>query len=533
MPGRWAWALLAAGVAHAAALAWPLPGPVAGQPLPWLQWLALCVLAAGVRRAPSRAAAFWRGWGFATAWLAATFWWLFISMHVYGGLAAPLAALAVLALAAFLGLYTAGMAALLWRWRRSGPWRYALVFAAGWTLAEWARGTWLTGFPWGAAGYALVDAYAAWAPWVGVYGMGALSAGLAAGLAAWGLERLGREAKSPQGRPGGAAWGARIAAGVAVLALGPVLWWPSGGVWLADRLPAWTVPAGDMPVALLQGNIPQDEKFAPGVGVPLALDWYETQVAEALRLLDARGGGLVVAPETAIPLLPQDMDPAWWARWRARIADSRSAVLLGLPLGSWAEGYTNSVAGWAASREMYRYDKHHLVPFGEFVPPLFRWFVAMMDIPLGDFRRGPLGQPPFEWGGQRIAPNVCYEDLFGEELAVAFHGASGAPTVLVNVSNIAWFGDTVAIDQHRHISRLRALELQRPMLRATNTGATVVIDHLGRVQAELPRLTRGRLEATVQGRQGLTPYARWAGRWGQWPLVGLALLVLVGARRPR
>jgi apolipoprotein N-acyltransferase len=174
----------------------------------------------------------------------------------------------------------------------------------------------------------------------------------------------------------------------------------------------------------------------------------------------------------------------------------------------------------------FRYDKHHLVPFGEFVPPLFRWFVDLMAIPLGDFNRGRLGQAAFEWHGQRIAPNICYEDLFGEELARGFMHAGSAPTVLVNVSNLAWFGSTVALDQHLHISRLRALELGRSMVRATNTGATVVIDHEGRVTHAQPRQTAGVLVASVQGRTGLTPFAWWASRWGLWPVWWLAVVVL-------
>jgi apolipoprotein N-acyltransferase len=187
----------------------------------------------------------------------------------------------------------------------------------------------------------------------------------------------------------------------------------------------------------------------------------------------------------------------------------------------------------------YRYDKHHLVPFGEFIPPLFRWFVQLMNIPLGDFSRGALPQPAWSWAGQRIAPNICYEDLFGEELAAAFRDPATAPTLLLNLSNIAWFGDTVAIDQHLQISRLRALELGRPMLRATNTGATAVIDHNGRVTHQLPRLTRERLQAEVNGRSGLTPYARWASRWGLWPLwitclaIAAAVVLLRPARRGR
>ncbi len=166
------------------------------------------------------------------------------------------------------------------------------------------------------------------------------------------------------------------------------------------------------------------------------------------------------------------------------------------------------------------------MPFGEFIPPLFRWFTNLMHIPLGDFSRGALVQPAWGWAGQRVAANICYEDLFGEELAAGFADAATAPTLLVNLSTIGWFGDTVAIDQHLQISRLRALELGRPMLRATNAGATAAIDHRGVVTHQLPRLTQGRLAAQVDGREGLTPYARWAGRWGLWPAWGLCLAVV-------
>jgi apolipoprotein N-acyltransferase len=254
--------------------------------------------------------------------------------------------------------------------------------------------------------------------------------------------------------------------------------------------------------------------------VPVALRWYGEQ------LRDDRAS-LVVAPETAIPLLPQQLPAGYLDALRERFSHGDQAALIGIPLGSMREGYTNSAIGLEPGAPVYRFDKHHLVPFGEFIPPLFRWFTDLMNIPLGDFNRGPLGQPTFDWHGQRLAPNICYEDLFGEELAVHFIDAARAPTILVNMSNIGWFGDTVAIDQHLQISRMRALEFRRPMIRATNTGATAIIDHRGRVLRSLPRLTRGVLTGEVVGQTGITPYAWWVARAGLWPLWFLALAVAV------
>lgn len=559
------WFLLCvlAGALQAASLAWPLtawvpPGLAAGQPSGGLQIVSLALLVLALRHAWRVRQAVWRAWVFATAWLAGTFWWLFISMHTYGGLPAPLAALAVLALAGLLALYYAVAAGVLCCWAPYGRWRQGLLFAALWTLAELLRGTWFTGFPWGAGGYAQVEALGVWAPWVGVYGMGFLSAGLAYALAVPFSARTAAVA-SGAGRSGGFSLKAAAAfGGLVVLAMAPrMLGTGAQNTESTGALRAW----------LLQGNIAQDEKFEAGTGIAQALTWYPAQFAEAQRVAPAQRPQLVVAPETALPLLPAQLEPAFW---EALLTSPDAATgpqpgwLAGLPLGSLDAGYTNSVWGIAPDRAerarrlladtgrsdllqaqppavgFYRYDKHHLVPFGEFIPPLFRWFTDLMNIPLGDFGRGALPQAPWGWAGQRLAPNICYEDLFGEELAAAFQDPATAPTVLVNVSNIGWFGDSVAIDQHLQISRLRAMELGRPMLRATNTGATAAIDHTGRVVAQLPRLTRDRLDVTVEGRSGLTLYARWASRWGLWPLwigcLGLALAALLWptrARRPR
>ena len=470
--------------------AWPLPLATAAG----LAWL----LAQG-----GAARAAWLGLAYGTGWLGAGVWWLFISMHRYGDIAAPLAALAVLLLAVFLALYLAAACAAFARWR-SGRWGPdALLFAALWLLAELARGTLLTGFPWLAAGYSQVDApLAAFAPWIGVYGIGAALAWCAAALAGFAASR-GRAWH-------GAALCALLLAALAIAGPGE-----------------HTRAHGVLPVTLVQTDVPQEEKFSGArMGATLG--------ALARALADAPSG-LVIAPETAVPLLPdqlEDFAPGYWAALRRQFAGPGRAALIGVPLGDFERGYTNSVVGLAAGASEYRYDKHHLVPFGEFIPRGFRWFTDLMHIPLGDFTRGAADPPSFVFDGQRIAPTICYEDLFGAEIALRFADASNAPTVIANLSNIGWFGDTVAVPQHLAISRLRALEFQRPMVRATNTGATAIIDHRGHVQAELAPFARGSLSGRVEGRVGLTPYAAWVSRTGLWPLAAAALaaVLLVAGR---
>ncbi len=469
-------------------------------------WLAVAAPALLVwrlnRAAPRRAALL--AWCFGTAWLCAGTWWLFISLHRYGGLPAWLAGFAVFALAAALSGYLALATALYARWRSGRVVADAALFAALWLLAELARGVIFTGFPWVASGYALVDApLALLAPWIGVYGLGAVLAFCAAWLA-------GLTAKAP-----------------------PQRWWLAAPVLLVLMAPAafgplpFTQPSRTLTVTLLQSNVAQDEKFA-AERLPAALTW-------AAQALKASRAELVVAPETIIPLLPAQLEkfsPAYWPDLLEHFAAPQRAALVGLPLGDFESGYSNSVVGLSAA-PIYRYDKVHLVPFGEFIPAGFRWFTELMNIPLGDFSRGVLDAPSFKVQGERVAPNICYEDLFGEELAVRFADAAAAPTVMANVSNIGWFGDTIAIHQHLNISRFRTLEFQRAMLRATNTGATAIIDHRGVITAQLTPHTRAVLEGSVQGRTGLTPFAWWASRFGLWPLLLLALAVVAAVRALR
>jgi apolipoprotein N-acyltransferase len=486
---------LALGGLHSIPMSYPQAWPV--------QILCLAAMAWRVSRAsPGRAA--WIGLAFGTAWLGAAVWWLFISMHRYGGLASWMAVSAVVLLSLALSLFLAGAMALFATLRRHRPVVDTLLFAACWLLAELARGVVFTGFPWAASGYAHVGGpLANFAPWIGVYGVGFVSAVLAAGLV-MGMRVPSREAA-----------GATLGIGLNVLVL---------GVLMLIKPTPFTAATGKLSLTLLQSNVPQDQKFADE-HLPKTLGWAHDQ------LLAARGD-LVLAPETIIPLLPEQLPADYWRDLLLHFQRTDQSALIGRPLGNYEAGYTNSAVG--VSRDtvkypdgFYRYDKNHLVPFGEFIPSGFRWFTDLMNIPLGDFNRGVRVAPSFRVKGERIAPNICYEDLFGEELGARFADIDSAPTVFANLSNIGWFGDTIAVHQHLVISRMRAIEFQRPMLRATNTGATVVIDHHGVVTHSLPPFTQGVLEAQVEGRAGLTPYAWWVSRFGLWPLFGAAVLLLL------
>lgn len=511
VPGKlsvWALASLA-GLAHAASVTWPgldlgavwgWVGVQPGQPVWWLQVLSLAVLAHLLRICESwRLACFLAGL-FGLTWFAGSVSWTYVSLHTYGGLPAGLALLAVLALSSLLALFCAAAGGTFVSLRPTSPAGAVLTFSALWLLAELARGTWFTGFGWGASGYAHVGGpLAIYAPWLGVYGLCALSAALAMMLAQL---------------VSATDWHSRA---MNLLALAAVSGLPH---LLAPAGHSFTVTSGRLDVTLLQGNIPQDEKFENGSGIPLALRWYAEQLKSSRT-------ALVVAPETAIPMLQQQLPKPYWEALVSRFASGQQAALIGIPLGDERQGYTNSVIGLKPGQvQAWHYEKQHLVPFGEFIPPFFKWFTAMMHIPLGDFNRGATGQPPFDWQGQRLSSSICYENLFGEELALQFAEPALIPSIFVNVSNLAWFGDGLATDQHLQITRMRALEFERAFVLATNSGATAIVDHQARITSLLARATRGILVGQVEGRSGITPYAWWAARFGLWPLWLLALALL-------
>ena len=353
-------------------------------------------------------------WAYGFGWSACGVYWLYISMHQFGGLPAVIAALAVALLALLLGVFpalaiVAGIR-LRQRWSASAPIAALLIFPALWALAEWLRGWVFTGLPWASSGYAhTASPLAGYAPIIGVYGLGWIVALLAGCLV------LLPARKSP------------------LLLVAALL-----GAGLGLNKINWTTPNGQpISVRLLQGNVPQEMKFAS--------EQLNASLALYHDMIRASPADLIATPETAIPLLAQQLPPDYLMRLADFSSQSHSALAIGIPVSDGPLRYANSVLGISPGHATptYRYDKHHLVPFGEFIPSGFRWFVDLMRIPLGDFTRGATLQAPFAVKDQLVLPNICYEDLFGEEIAdqLAASYFSGTPqaTLLLNLSNIAWF----------------------------------------------------------------------------------------------
>lgn len=518
---------------------------------PWSHWtvslLALTGLFWLMHLARSRGAVYLMqavlAFAFGMGWLGAGLSWLFISMHFYGGMPAPLAVMALVLFAAYLSVYPMLASAIAWRWCADrGLMRLALGTAGAWTLAELARGWVFTGFPWLALGYAQIDGpLTGLAPVAGVFALGGVSIGVAS-LCAGAIASIGRHRALPGSRPIRSdptrpertladrtptertttertrQDALRAAATALGLLLAPL------------ALPAsdtWTSPSGPaLSVRLLQGNVPQDMKFRP----ERTLAAMQTYVG----LIEAGDAALTILPETAWTIPFERTPPELAQRLDAHVGAGR-AVAIGLPALHLETGrglrddwrLSNSVLllepGGAADRYATapRYDKQHLVPFGEFIPWGFAWFVNLMQIPMGDFGRGAPIQAAFAVGGQRVAFNICYEDLFGEEIRAVLLSEQGA-SILANVSNIAWFGRSHALPQHLQIARMRSLETGRPMLRSTNTGTTAAIDAAGKVTAQLEPYTAGALDVSVQGTSGLTPFTR----LGNAPILLLALICL-------
>lgn len=441
---------------------------------------------------PRRAALY--GFLFTGATFLAGTYWLYHSIHVIGKAPLWLAAFLMLGLVAIMGGYSALLGYAQARWfTRSPALRLLLVLPAGWVLVEWFRGWFLSGFPWLALGYSQIDtALASLAPIVGVYGVSlgvAISAGAVALIAVADNRRLVPAA---------------VAAGLLPWGLG----WA-----LSDS--EWTGSVGrPIEVAIVQGAVPQE------------LKWNDEQRDDTLALYQrlsepVLGHDIVLWPEAALPALLHELDGFLGSFWREARSAGTDLVTGLLRYDFDRRVYYNGIVVFAD--RMQWYDKRRLVPFGEFfpVPDFVREWMRLMSLPYTDFAPGAPDQPALTAGGVTLGATICYEDAYGSEQLAVLERA----TVLVNVTNDAWFGDSTAPHQHLEISRMRALEAGRPLLRAANDGISALIDPQGHVVDRLPQFEPGVLTGRVQPRSGLTPYAR----TGNYPVVVLCALSLLGA----
>jgi apolipoprotein N-acyltransferase len=438
----------------------------------------------------------------------------------------PLAALATLLFCGVLALLPALAAYLCARLPAPDGLKLAVAAPALWTLAEWTRGWIFTGFPWLAVGYSQVpwSPLSGYAPVLGVYGVSlatAATAGLVAAI--WWRARDeggGRWAvgnnETREGSPSSLKSFSSLILHPSSLIL--VALWATG---FGLKQIAWTEPVGEpVTVSLVQGNVSQDMKWRA--------EQLRATLEAYLELVSTAAGRLIVLPETALPLFLDQVPPDYLEALAARARGNRGGLLVGVPERLPGGDYYNSVVALGESPAQ-TYRKSHLVPFGEFIPlrPVLGWLVGVLAIPLQDFARGSPDQRPLEIAGQRVAVDICYEDAFGEEIIRQLPAA----TLLVNVSNVAWFGRSIAPRQHLQISQMRALETGRYMLRATNTGMTAVIAPDGRVEASAPEFTRSVLTREVRGFTGSTPFVA-LGNYGALALcaalVGVALAA--GAR---
>jgi apolipoprotein N-acyltransferase len=450
-----------------------------------LVWLGFFVL---LRKASNPRQGLFTGLAFGLGFFCTGVSWVFVSLSVFGGMPWWLAGPAAFLFCAVMALFPMFAGYLFKRWQPDALWRQALLFAALIAALDWLKGWIFTGFPWLTVGYSQTapSPLAGFAPVLGVHGLSLLVALSGALLARW---RIGLPV-------------------LAALVL--------GGFGLQQV--AWTTPVGEpISVALIQGNVPQEMKFRPEAFFR-TLDLYRELVSE-------NPAQLTVLPETAIPVFIDQIPSEYLDELKTLAKRQNGDIIFGTLTGV-GDNYFNSAVS-VGSSPLQVYSKNHLVPFGEFIPAGFAWFMAYANIPMSSFTRGPEVQPPLAVAGQHVAANICYEDVFGEEIIRALPQAG----ILANLSNTAWFGHSLAQPQHLQISRMRAAETGRPMLRATNTGMTAIIDAHGELSAALPAFETGVLKGEVRAYEGMTPYGL-VGNWLALALIAaLAGLGLTGRRR--
>jgi apolipoprotein N-acyltransferase len=432
--------------------------------------------------------------------------WLYVAIHVYGNMPAPLAAFAIFLFCCYLSLYPMFGGALIYKLgeKYSPIITLLIIMPASFVAFEYLRGWVVTGFPWLIAGYSqtpggvIAAPLAGYAPLFGMFGITWLLA-----LTAGALVLLVAERQTLSSR-----------IKIALPVITTIIWLSGFGL----QTISWSTPSGSpLSVALLQGNIAQD------------LKWREDELANSLfnyqELVLKSKAKLIVLPETATPTFFHELPPDYLTSLRLHAQSNGGDVIIGAPYLSRTDSNTmpsifNSAISMGVAPTQ-RYSKDHLVAFGEFIPPLFSWVYQWLSVPLSGFTRGGTEQAPMRLSNHLVAINICYEDAFGSEVARPLPDAE----LLVNMSNMAWYGRSLAADQHVQFSQMRAMETSRWMLRSTNTGVTAAVNERGEIVKALPQFTRGVLEIDAVPRQGATPYVRWRDA----PVLILLVVILLGA----
>ena len=345
-------------------------------------------------------------------------------------------------------------------------------------LFEWLRGWLFTGFPWLSLGYAMIDSpLAGWAPLLGVYGVTAAAALLAMTINVILMPGIATSRRL------------HAAAAAVVLVLVPLL---------ANRH-SWVEPHGEaFAVAAVQGAVPQDQKWL--------IENRDLTLKRYLNLTDqAWGARLIVWPEAALPVAAPEIKD-YLANLKSLGQEHHADFAIGLIDYSFAtKRYRNGILVMAGAGDGWYY-KRHLVPFGEYfpVPGFVRTWMRLLSLPYDDIQAGETRQHPLHAAGQTLGLTICYEDAFGSEQLRSLRDA----TLLINVTNNAWYGDSTAPHQHLQIARMRALEAGRYLIRAANDGITAVIGPGGEIIARLPQFREQVLRADVRPMSGLTPFAR-------------------------
>ena len=444
----------------------------------------------------------WRGYLFGIGYFGVGVSWVAVSMVRFGGIAMPLASLLTLLFVLLWALFPALVAYVTHRWFRTASPRLLVLFVipSVWVLTEWIRGWLFTGFPWLSLGYTQVNGpLYGFSPLLGVYGDSWLTM-FGAGVLLLVVSVAGMRQR------------------LQYLVLFAVLGLVS---FLADHID-WATPKGPpLKASLLQGNIPQDEKWLPENRQP-SIDLYTRLTVEHWD------SDIIIWPETALPAFFQQAK-TFLSDLAQDAQKHHSDVLIGMPVldASGNKVYYNSLVLLGDPFQIY--SKRHLVPFGEYVPlkSLLGGFLEFFNIPMADFSVGHAEKNTLPVHGLKAGISICYEDAFGEEVIEALPQAN----LLINVSNDAWFGDSFAPHQHLQMAQMRALETARPMLRATNNGVSAIIDSHGNITAVSPQFQQAVTTGTFQPMSGSTPYV-W---YGNWLIVSLssALLIVLGFRLRR